>query len=271
MANRVTWIPSTEADIASYRLESAATEAGPFATLATITHNLADPSVYDTAAGVFFYEDAAGALTTWYRLIAIDSTANESQPSTPFQTVDGGAITLASLNDLKDYLSIKTTADDGILLRILLAASAWFESKVGRTLASSVYTEAQDGNGTRTIIPRHYPVTSVASVVIDGQTVPPSTSVDVSGWVHSGDVIKLRGFVAYSGTANVEVVYTAGYPVIPADITQAVIEVAADRYRSRTRVGEVSKSMGGESVSFVTFTIPASVQSVIESYRRISV
>lgn len=177
---------------------------------------------------------------------------------------------LASLADLKAYLSISTSADDATLTRLLDAASSWFESQVGRTLALAARTEVQDGNGGRSIVPHHYPVTEITSVTIDGVVIPSAPDATSDGWALVDGVIALRGYKATTGIANVSITYSAGYLAIPDDIQQAVIEVAADRYRYRTRVGEVSKSLGGESVSFVSFQTPFAVQTVIDAYRRSS-
>lgn len=78
MANRVTWAPSTDTDIYSYLLQSSSAEAGPWSTLDTILHNISNPAVY--SAGRFFYDDAAGTATTWYRLYATDSLGQSSTP-----------------------------------------------------------------------------------------------------------------------------------------------------------------------------------------------
>lgn len=86
MANRITWLPSSDPDIYSYRVERSTTELGTYTVLATIVHNLSNPAVYDSAIGKFFYIDSTGVSGNWYRLTAIDTFAQESIPST-FQVV----------------------------------------------------------------------------------------------------------------------------------------------------------------------------------------
>ena len=82
MANLIKWLPSTESDIASYKIERGPDSLGPFTLIATITHDLTDPTVFDGTH--FFYQDNTGTATDWYRLIAVDTSALESQPSVPF-------------------------------------------------------------------------------------------------------------------------------------------------------------------------------------------
>lgn len=83
MSVRVVWASSEETDIASYRLERCTTSAiGTYTEVDTIVHDLGGANYED---GEFFYEDATGQSSYWYRLIAIDEGNNESSPSSPFQ------------------------------------------------------------------------------------------------------------------------------------------------------------------------------------------
>jgi len=87
MGIRITWIPSGEADIASYNLERSDTLTAPdWALLVNVPHNLTGPN-YDAVNSVFWYLDATGTLTEFYRLIAIDTVNQLSVPGTPFQAV----------------------------------------------------------------------------------------------------------------------------------------------------------------------------------------
>lgn len=81
MANRVTWAPSPDINIATYSVARGPAAIGPWTPLATIDHNTSDPSVYDSAIGKFYYVDTPGTGTDWYRLIATDSFAQDSQPA----------------------------------------------------------------------------------------------------------------------------------------------------------------------------------------------
>lgn len=60
------------------------------------------------------------------------------------------------------------------------------------------------------------------------------------------------------------------YGYIPADISQACIELTAIRYRERKRIGEKSVSIGGgQTVSFDTKALPDSVKMYLDSYRQV--
>lgn len=101
MAVRLTWLPNPEADIASYDIQRS-DDAVNFTTIASITHDLGDTAVYDSATGRFYYEDATGiADTHYYRIRAIDSATNQSAwtsakqagpPSPPVCTLFGTVV-----------------------------------------------------------------------------------------------------------------------------------------------------------------------------------
>lgn len=110
MSARITWQPSTDADIASYDLEKAASIGGPWSLLANVPHNLAGAN-WDSANTVFFYLDATGSETTFYRLTAIDALAQRSPVSTPFRAAGTSAGAPALVNSLSIVVG-----DVGILL-----------------------------------------------------------------------------------------------------------------------------------------------------------
>lgn len=84
MSVKISWAPSTHPNIASYNVQVASAFAGPFAFLVNIPHNLAGVN-YDVVTGTFFYVHAGGLLTNWYRLVSVDTLANQSFPSQPIE------------------------------------------------------------------------------------------------------------------------------------------------------------------------------------------
>jgi hypothetical protein len=98
MSARITWQPSTDADIDRYELERAVSIGGPWALLQTITHNLSDAGVYDPIDSVFFYVDVLGTSSTYYRLTAIDALNQRSPVSPPFRAAGPSAGSPALVN-----------------------------------------------------------------------------------------------------------------------------------------------------------------------------
>lgn len=107
--NRITWLPSAEADAAQYNLQRAPTATGTWSDLATVAHDTGDAGVYDATSGRFFYVDATGSASDWYRLNVEDSLAQVSEWSAPFQVdVDPTAPVKYTTTDL--VASIKRRA-----------------------------------------------------------------------------------------------------------------------------------------------------------------
>ena len=81
------------------------------------------------------------------------------------------------------------------------------------------------------------PLTAVTTITAAGQYIAP---VDASPGVYT------------FGTADANADVLISYSFIPADLEEACIQMVAERYSYRTRIGELSKSLGGqETIRFV--------------------
>lgn len=190
---------------------------------------------------------------------------------------------LTTLADVKGWLRLTAATDDALLTRLITAQSARIETYCSRTFASQAYTDTYDGKDTTALPFDNFPVTAVSSVTIDGVPIPASpapTSLNpyVPGYRFSETMLSLIGggfpFGTYRfnrGYQNVIVAYTAGYSAnaIPAELAQACIELVSIRYREIDRIGQQSKSIGGETVSFFKGDLPASVVGMLQPYRRV--
>lgn len=85
----------------------------------------------------------------------------------------------------------------------------------------------------------------------------------------TGQYACVDGVYTFSGAdAGTTVQITYGY--VPGDLARCCIEWAADRYQYRTRIGQHTKSLGGqESVSFIVKDIPDFVRTILQPYRRV--
>lgn len=78
------------------------------------------------------------------------------------------------------------------------------------------------------------------------------------------------GYAFNAADDGASVVLSYGY--IPADLTQALIEWAALRFKAQAWIGLKSKSLGGqETVAFDTGAIPDFVAAMIQPYRRVAI
>lgn len=60
------------------------------------------------------------------------------------------------------------------------------------------------------------------------------------------------------------------YSYIPADIEHACMELVGERYRYKNRIGEISKSLGGqETISFSQKDMPDFIRTLLQPYRKV--
>jgi hypothetical protein len=175
---------------------------------------------------------------------------------------------LSTLANLKTYLGLTQAGDDPLLQRLLSAGSKGIQNWLNRTIASAAYTDTRNGTGHRTLLLSNYPVTAVTSVTVDTIVIPQATSPLVAGWLFDQFGLYLNGYSFTKGFQNVVVVYTAGYAAVPTDLEEACIEWVANKYKEKDRLGQVSKNLAGEIVTFSIKDIPPATRVVLESYRK---
>jgi hypothetical protein len=184
---------------------------------------------------------------------------------------------LTTLGDVKAWLQTGQSAfpptDDALLTRLISAASQYIQTWLSRQIAQCDYMEVRDGTGGERLQFACFPVSAVLSLTIDGLAIPPAPTPTpstglIAGYVFSPTQLALRGYHFTRRVQNVVVTYTAGYPVTPPEIAQACIELVALRYRERTRIGEVSRSVGGgETVSYGQKDLSAPIATLLQQYR----
>lgn len=68
--------------------------------------------------------------------------------------------------------------------------------------------------------------------------------------------------------ANAQVLISYSY--VPTDVGHACMELAAERYRYRNRIGETSKSLGGQqTMAFSQKDMPDFIRTLLQPYRRV--
>lgn len=187
---------------------------------------------------------------------------------------------LTSLADVKAWLqtgqSAFPTTDDGLLARLISAASQYVQTWLNRRIPMADYLEVRDGTGGQRLQFACFPVSAVLSLTIDGIAIPPAptpspSTVSASGYVFSSTELALRGYKFVRGAQNVVFSYTAGYSAIPPELAQACIELVALRYRDRQRIGEISKTVGGgETVNYSQKDMSAAISTLLQHYRAVA-
>lgn len=174
----------------------------------------------------------------------------------------------ASAEDVKAYLSVSGSSDDGLLARLVEAASAAMNEYMDRNPLTTVYTQTFDGSGNTRQVMSFWPITAVTSVSIDGVAKQAATSFSGSGYKFDDYSIILNNGIFPKGIQNVAITYTAGATVVPPDLKQACIDIASEAYRRRQRVGETSKSLAQGTTSYNIKDMPDHVKVVLSSYKK---
>ena len=181
---------------------------------------------------------------------------------------------LTTLADVKAWLQTGQAAfpatDDALLTRLVTAASQYIQTWLNRGIASADFLEVRDGTGGHRLQFACYPATAVLSLTIDGQAVP-AASFNAAGYRFSSTQLSVRGYRFNRGAQNIVIAYTAGYSTTPPEVAQACIELVALRYRERTRIGEVSRSLGGaETVAYGQKDMSDAIKTLLEQYRLVA-
>jgi Phage gp6-like head-tail connector protein len=184
---------------------------------------------------------------------------------------------LTTLGDVKAWLQTGANAfpaaDDALLSRLITAASQFIQTWLNRRLAQSDWIEIRDGTGGRRLPFANFPVSAVLSLTVDGLVIPPAPLDGGfgAGYVFTPTELALRGYIFTARVQNVVVSYTAGYVVTPPEVAQACIELVAQRYKERGRIGEMSKSLGGgETVTFSQQDMSADIKTLLGRYRAVA-
>ena len=77
MSIKLTWLPNTESDIDEYQVWRSSDNVN-FTQQTIVDHNFGNPLIYDSGIGRFFWVDPTGTAVLWYKIRAVDTTANLS-------------------------------------------------------------------------------------------------------------------------------------------------------------------------------------------------
>lgn len=180
---------------------------------------------------------------------------------------------LITLAYAKQFRSV-ATADETAAGDAIKMATAWFQGRVGRTLASTSYTEVGSGDGSYIFKPRNWPITAVTSLVVDTLTwtVLVGTAAEAYQYAfvpsHGGWVEARSGYTFSKGWGNVRIVYTAGYSTIPDDVQYAAALLTHLLLRERVVLGDGTKQLGDESIQQVVRN-PKDYQLIMDAVRRV--
>jgi len=131
---------------------------------------------------------------------------------------------LSDIDDVKEFLGLSDVddSDHELFRKLINQSSSFIEKETDRNLVAQDYdpdtdyeNARYDGTGKKKLHLRQYPINSVTTLVISGDTVTAATDTDYYG--STGYVIyKSRGMLFYDygfdvGIKNVRVTFNAGY------------------------------------------------------------
>jgi hypothetical protein len=181
---------------------------------------------------------------------------------------------LTDLPTLKAWLGLpaEAGANDSLLASLITAASGFVGGYLNRSLLSADYVEVYEGNGAGWMLLRQAPITAVQSVAFRGLTLTAAADpVNATpGILFDGRRLSLLGHHFPHG-APVVVSYTAGYATTPAPVAQVVVELAGEAFRRRDRIGQSSKTLGGqETVAFQNTDMNATIKAMLAPYQAVA-
>jgi hypothetical protein len=190
--------------------------------------------------------------------------------------------------DVKPWLQMEPAnqSQDPQLQLIVDMACQWVQNWIGRPIAPTSFDRRFDGwagwNGAYIELP-YYPVLEITSVteywgasgphVLSEQT--PTNQID--GW----QCDYMRGMLTrvfpglvqkpwFPGSRNIEVVWTAGYNPLPADIKLATLEFVAYWWRNTQQASRPSLRVGGEydspALAGLWAGVPGRIEELLEPY-----
>ena len=184
--------------------------------------------------------------------------------------MDGDLTTLVAVKAWLPDMGGVTTSD-ALLAQLISAASTFVCNYTGRaSFGVTAYAEDYDGAGHSFLLLRQWPVTDIVGISIGG--VATSAAFHLQPPIPGGgnQRLSLIGAVFPRGRANITIRYSAGYAAPPADVAQATIELAAERFKTRDRIGQTSKTLGGqETTAFSTAAMSPTVAALLAPYRRV--
>lgn len=181
---------------------------------------------------------------------------------------------LTTLADVKAFIpgygasAAGVTGDDALFASLIASASAFLKSWLNRSVGTATFTQTYSGMGGCALLVDEFPITAIASVTVDGVSVP-AGSVTAPGFYFDSDAIYLNGYAFTRGLANVAVVYTAGYATVPLDIASACVSLVARTYKERTRIGLTSEAAGQQTTAFATWALSPREELILMQYRSV--
>jgi hypothetical protein len=154
---------------------------------------------------------------------------------------------------------------------LISSASDFITNWTNRFFPIADYEDICDGTGTRNLVFMNFPVISVASVNVDTIEIPPSPNALAFGYVVTPTRLALRGYRFRQAPLNTVIRYTAGFADIPLAVSQACVELVAQQYRERARIGiKQEATVGVDSATYNVDALQPHTLTALSQVRRVT-
>lgn len=147
--------------------------------------------------------------------------------------------------DVEARLPVTFTINpEPVVTALIDGATGHIEREYGGPVEAGAYTERHTGRGR--VILRHYPVTDVTAMMVDGTAL--DVTVDIA-WDPAGIIGPLAGgYPSYWSTVKtnaIEVTYNAGFDPVPADIVDVCAQMVANSMKQNGMFGAEAEGAQG--------------------------
>ena len=164
-----------------------------------------------------------------------------------------------------------------LLESLINAVTDFMETYCKRRFKKTDYeAELYDGDGTRMLFLRNYPITDIASIhwTYVGVADQLINSNEYKIYASAGFVYREGGWIA--GHQNIKITYTAGYDFasengIPPELEEICKALVALRYNQPDKSGIESERMGSYAVSYSKEDLPADLKKRLNLWRKMDV
>jgi len=185
--------------------------------------------------------------------------------------------TLLKIDEIKAFLKTRNDEDDSVLEMIADGVSEAFARYTKRTLMSKTYTaQALDGPGLVDLYLQNWPVTTLTSISEDDTALTLNTDFEINMDEARLERLGELSPVWSEGVRNIVLTYTAGYTITPTDtrprdlVFAALKQVAAEYQRFADKsFNEISRSLAGQSASFLDKEFAIGVEDVLRRHMRV--
>jgi len=185
----------------------------------------------------------------------------------------------ATLAQLKEYLSVTTTADDALLTDLLVRATAVIEQMTRKPFAASAATSRRFGRELMLwdaqlqrdylLLPSGVYVALLVSATDGDGAAIPLTEIDADPPDAPYTVLARRGKHWCGASQQATITARWGYSVAPpADIIHATIRLAAWLYRQRGTANDPDRpTVADGGLVLLPSALPDDVRAILERYR----